>query len=199
MTRPVIVRCVVLATTAGLLAPALGAHAAPLKKKKPTCNLVTDARGDATGTGLPVSAPNDGNLDIIGADLATNATTMTGVIRVASFSTADTSAPTGREYQVVYTVGTATGSINAVISPSGTSWAGGKGQGAIDTAKHEIHISVPLAALAVPVPAKAKLTAIGAATWRVGTTDQIALGNVDKAQSASSYIAGWPSCVKVGA
>jgi hypothetical protein len=194
--RPAVLRGAIVVATLALLTPAWQAHAAA--KKKPACHLVADAAGDATGTGLPVGAPNDANLDIVGADIATNATTLTAVVRLASLAAGDSSAPTGREYQVVFNVGTTTSSVDAVISPSGTSWAGGIGKGVVDAAKKEIRISVPLSALDVPIKPKTPLTKVGARTYRVLGSDQILLGNTDSADSSSTYIAGWPSCVKVG-
>jgi hypothetical protein len=182
-----------------LLAPALTAHATATRVRKPVCHLVSDPSGDATGTGTAATAPNDANLDIVGADIATNAKTLTAVVRLRALAMSDSASPTGREYQVVYNVGTTTGFVDAVISPTGTSFAGGKGKGVVDLKKKEVRISVPLSALQVPIPRTGKLTSIGARTYRVVGSDQIALGNADKADSASTYSVGWPSCVKVGA
>src|SRR3954451_18472307 len=86
-----------------LCVPAVAAHATPGKKHKakPACKLVTDGSGDAKGTGTAVTTPSsDANLDIITADIATNATTLTGVLRVSKPSASDSMAPTGWEYQV---------------------------------------------------------------------------------------------------
>jgi hypothetical protein len=203
-TRSTLLRSGVVLASVALVAPALSAHASVDRKRKPkppppVCKLVVDGSGDATGTGTAVNGSNDPNLDIVSADVATNTKTLTAVVRLASLATGDNTAPTGREYQVVFTVGAVTGSVDAVMSPSGTSFAGGKGKGVIDLKKKEVRISVPLSSLTVPVKPKTKLTAIGARTYRVVGSDQVLLGNVDKADSTSTYIAGTPSCVKVGA
>lgn len=197
--RPALVRGVVALGVLGLLAPAWAAHAGNTAVRTKVCKLVVDPGGDATGTGTPASAPNDANLDIVGADVATNSTTLTGVVRLASLSTSDSAAATGREYQVVFTVGTAVLAVDAVISPTGVSYAGGKGKGFVDTKKKEVRVSVPLSTFSVKIPPNTKLHNVGARTYRVLGSDAIALGNVDKADSASTYVAGWPSCVKVGA
>jgi hypothetical protein len=192
LSKALIVRGVVAATALFLAAPSWAATAAPQRTVKPVCHLVTDPAGDATGTGTPVTAPNDPDLDIVGADIATNSSTLTAVVRLAAVAPSDSTAPTGMEYQVVFAVGTTTMAVDAVIAPNGTSWAAGKGKGVVNAAKKEIHISVPLSTLP-------KITGIGARTYRAVANDQILLGNVDKADGASTYLAGQPSCVKVGA
>jgi hypothetical protein len=186
--------------------PAVAAHvtadAANTAKKrvKPVCKLVTDGSGDAKGTGTAVATPSsDANLDIISADVATNVTTLTGVVRVSKLATNDSMAPTGWQYMVTFGVGDTTTSINAVFGPGGTSWNGGKGTGKIIAKKKEIHISVPLSQLSVPITPGTVITGIGARTYRVGGSDQVALGLVDTADTSKTYLAGAKSCVKPGA
>jgi len=200
MTTPRRLFLVLVASS--LCVPAIAAHATPAKKHKPkpACKLVTDGGGDAKGTGTAVSTPSsDANLDIISADVATSATTLTGVVRVSKLASSDSMAPTGWQYQVVFTVGGVADKVDVVVGPGGTSWDGGKGTGKIDAAKKEVRISVPLSALNVPVKPGTVLSDIGARTFRVGNSNQIALGLVDTADSTKTYVAGAPSCVKVGA
>lgn len=199
MTRTFVVRTLATAAVIGLVVPAAAAGQHATKKRKPVCNLVKDGSGDATGTGTAVTGPNDGNLDIVGADVATNARTLTAVVRLAALSSSDSNSPGGREYQVVFTVGTATTGVDAVVGPTGTATASGGGTALVDAAKKQVRISVPLSALEVKVAPSTPLTRIGARTYRVLGNDQIVLGNTDSADSASSYTPGWPSCVKVGA
>ena len=145
MRAPRRVLLVLVAST--LCVPAIAAHATVTKKHrpKPVCKLVTDRSGDAKGTGTALTTPSsDANLDIISADVATNATTLTGVVRVSKLATSDSTAPAGWQYQVVFSVGGYTDTVEVVVGPSGTSWNGGKGTGKIDAAKKEVRISVPL-------------------------------------------------------
>jgi hypothetical protein len=165
--------------------------------KKPTCKLVQDATGDGTGTGLGVDGPNDPNFDITYADLATNGKTLTTVLGLTTVDGSSNTSPTGRTYDVVFNVGTTAVTIRAMLAPTGNVWAGGKGTGYVDTAKKEIRINVPLSALAVAIKPGDKLTDLKAATWRWAGTD-VSLGKVDAAIGVVPYIAGWPSCVKVG-
>jgi hypothetical protein len=200
MRAPRRVLLVLVAST--LCVPAIAAHATVTKKHrpKPVCKLVTDRSGDAKGTGTALTTPSsDANLDIISADVATNATTLTGVVRVSKLASSDSTAPAGWQYQVVFSVGGYTDTVEVVVGPSGTSWNGGKGTGKIDAAKKEVRISVPLSALHVPVKPGTVLTGIGARTFRVGSSNQIVLGLVDTADSSKTYVAGARSCVKVGA
>jgi hypothetical protein len=200
MRAPRRVLMVLVAST--LCVPAIAAHAMVTKKHrpKPVCKLVTDGSGDAKGFASAVTMPSsDANLDIISADVATNATTLTGVLRVSKLASSDSTAPTGWEYQVTFGVNGVTDGVNVVIGPNGTTWHGGKGKGKIDAAKKEIRISVPLSALNVPIKPGTVLTDLGARTWRVGGSDQVVIGLVDTAGSSKTYVAGTRSCVKVGA
>ena len=187
----------------GLLVPTVVAQAATAPrhkpKVKPVCNLVTDPAGDANGTGTGVNSPaSDQDLDLLGADIATNATTLTAVVRLSALDASDSTAPGGREYQVVFTVAGTVYSVDAVLAPTGNSWDAGKGTGIVDAAHKQVHVSVPLSALGIKVTRKTVFSTIGARSYRVGGSDGLVLGKADAADSASSYTAGRPSCVKVG-
>ena len=67
---------------------AFGASAAPASK--PVCNLLIDPTGDVT---VPSA-----NLDIVSADIASDARRLTAVIRVSKLATSDGTAPTGVAY-----------------------------------------------------------------------------------------------------
>src|SRR3712207_5332501 len=132
-----------VATVAPLLFGVAAADAAPKKKpapKKPVCNLIKDAKGDATGTGSPAAGPNDPNLDILTADVATNASTLTAVFRLSAFGSAEDSSPLGRTYTFSFVAGTQTVSLRTVVSQAGNVWAGGNGTGTVDTAKKEVRV-----------------------------------------------------------
>jgi hypothetical protein len=190
---------------------------APKPAAQPSCNLMLDDKGDAKFAG---NGPNDPNLDITSADVASDAKTVTTVLRLASFATTDPQSPLGRGYYVLFN---APGSdfpvyFNMQITPDLTRFAWGdleklatgngsyvkKGDatGVIDTAKGEIRISVPVSevkAVANVAPGS-KLTSINAAATAVlGTSKTPGLvSTVDSATSNSAYIAGSPSCVVPG-
>jgi hypothetical protein len=194
-----------------LLLGVSAADAAPKKKKpappKPVCNLVTDAKGDATDTGgTGAKAPNDPNLDIVSADIASDATRLTAVIRLDKLDDSENSSHLGRSYVVSFGAFGKTVSVRAITSPAGDSWHGGAGTGTVDKAKKEIRITVPLAKLSeeakLPQPLKSgiKVTSLTATSWRWVANTQATLGIADRAAGAGpGYTLGYPSCVKVGA
>jgi hypothetical protein len=202
-SRPIIftaaLACVALAGV-----PAQAGRPQPKPKPKPpVCNLIVDEAGDATGTGIAdTSTPSsDANLDIISADIASNATTVTAVVRLSALSASDQAAPTGQKYTVSVSVGESQLTLQAQISPMGNSFGtsgGVKGSGVVDEAAKEVRISAALADLPVKIPPGTPMTALAANSYRsVGTTD-VVLGRADNAASTKSYVAAYPSCVKVG-
>jgi len=158
---------VTLLTAAALLVGGAGyASAAPKAKPKPkpvavapVCNLVVDAKGDAKYNNVPGAAGDD----IVSADLANDATTITGVVRLAGLSANDPQAPFGRNFSVLFT---APGSpdllfMSARTYPQGTKFVYGyqapdptsgvntnfvlgDAMGVVDTAKAEVRISAPV-------------------------------------------------------
>jgi hypothetical protein len=144
---------VVTATFAGV------SHAAAPK----VCKLVSDPAGDSHIAGT--AGPADSSLDLVGGDLATDASTLTSVIRVAKFSKTNPKAPLGQYYATVFSAKGADNSLftAAGIYPTGTQfiygyygpdptnnlntfYKMGDAKGVIDAAKSEIRVSVPLAA-----------------------------------------------------
>lgn len=205
ITRPALA----LALTASFLATGV-ASAAKKPAAKPTCNIVVDDAGDASITGAD---PSDGTLDILGADVASDAKTFTAVLRLKDLS-ASSFAQTGRNYYVQITTATtqnpvyfsyetdptgATFNWGALVPGAGASTytPSGKATGVVDKAKNEIRISVPVAdlsALANLKPGNKVLTvhANSTAAFVVLVTD------VDTADSSKVYVTGAKSCVKPG-
>jgi len=186
------------------------AGAATRPKPKPVCKIITDVTGDsALTTATPVGS--DDAFDIVSGDLAANAKTITGVIRVAKAGDPST-APFGHGFVMTFS---APGSANPLYLRYSSSPAFGEAyefgyddptnglttlgdaSGVVDTAKNEIRISAPLRgfdAQAVIKPGM-KLTNITAQTSR----DFIALLiYADVAESSKSYVVGYPSCVVPG-
>jgi hypothetical protein len=181
-------RAVLLAASLVLVGTAGYASAAPAKAKaaKPVCNLVADAKGDAAYNNVPGA---DGD-DIVSADVASDATTITGVLRTAALTSPDPQAPFGRGYFVLFS---APGSadqlfVSARTYPQGTtfvygyqgvdpntgvntSYTLGQATGVLDAAKSEVRISVPIKALVDGAKAKlapgTKLSALTAQTYRI--------------------------------
>jgi hypothetical protein len=181
-------------------------------KVKPVCNLVTDASGDAKDVG----GTNDPSMDILSADVATNAKYITAVIRVAGLSTGtDSQAASGREWDVAMALpGASNGQLvlGVQTGPFGTRDADNLGgKATLDTAHHQIVITEKLSAIktfhAHIVSGKTRLS-----QFRVGAHSIVQLPAVgglwastsplgapqDDATSNATYLAGSPSCVKPG-
>ena len=206
-------RTVLAASMVGAVALTGGAVAAPAK----ACNVITDPKGDAS---FLDTLPNDRSLDIVSADVATDAKTLTGVLRVDAFSAVSPTSPLGRGYYVMFNAPKSEFPIylNLQITPDLTRYTWGTREtlpsgsgrfvrqgaatGVIDAAKNELRISVPLADVAAisKLTPGTKLTALTASTTSViGTSVTGGLvATVDDAASAKSYIAGAPSCVAIG-
>jgi hypothetical protein len=197
-------RPIVLAVVAGLLTPAWAVSAATQRGEttiKPICKLIKDPKGDANsiGTNGAKTPQSDPNMDILSADFATNATTLTGVVRLAGLSSDDNMAPTGRSYQWTFQVDERSTIIDVVVSKAGVTWYGGKGRGVVDYKKKQIRMSVPLTKLEVRIRPGTVLRYNGALTRRVALTSAVDFGIVDRAATSKSFVAGSPTCVKVGA
>jgi hypothetical protein len=146
MLRPAL--AVVLCATVVTGGAALAAPA----KAAPVCNIVTDDKGD----GSLVATPNSKALDVVSADIATGAKTVTAIIRVDGMGT-DPMTTLGVEYKINFTVGgmsqflryqnsTGLGETYDYGDQSGAnagSTSKGTADGAIDAAKGTITISAP--------------------------------------------------------
>lgn len=174
---------------ASLLVTGVGAAAATAAPKaaKPVCNLVADPAGDANVSGVPGGAGDD----IVSADIATDAKTLTGVVRLSALAANDPEWLNGRAYFAEFT---APGSpdilfVQARAYPTGVIWSYGysgvdptsgvntsytlgAATGVIDVAKKEVRISAPLKGFVDGAKAKmapgAKLTGVGARVYRQG-------------------------------
>jgi hypothetical protein len=156
------------------------------KAAKPVCNLVSDPKGDATYNNVPGA---DGD-DIVSADIASDATTITAVLRAAAIPASDPQAPFGRNYTVLFS---APGSgdllyLSARTYPQGTkflfgyqavdpntgvntNFSLGDATGVVDNAKGEVHISAPIKGFLDGAKAKlapgAKLAGVSATVDRI--------------------------------
>jgi hypothetical protein len=221
------IRRIVVAALVVALGTGTAALAAPQKaalKTPPLCHQVVDPANDEISAAsldpsLPSAAgrPYDPALDVVSADIATDANTLTGVIRVAKLTVGDQLAPTGRMYRLSWTVrssGTG-GAIYAQVTPTGNVFDGGDGTGVVDLAKNEVRISVPISRLVGhpvfgPGEALTNLTALtdlaypyfagseSVALVQLGVT-AYTYGGDSTAPAAKPYPIGAPTCVKVGA
>jgi len=213
-----LVRPAVCATLAASLVVAGAATAATKPKPKPVCNLVTDANGDANGffvtdTGLPVP-PSDDYLDVVSADIASDAKTVTAAIRPKAVG-ADPMAPTGSAYYFNFSIGGTPVYLTAQTDGSGAwtynygDFAGeggtrndlGTATGVVDAAKKEIRITASVKSWADPIKAGAtKLTDLNVLAQRFIGVSGVggATPSADEATSAKVYLAGAASCVKPG-
>lgn len=188
------------------------AVAAPAKKAAaPVCNLITDEKGDGGGV-----FPYSDSLDIVSADIASNAKLVTAAIRVAKYTASDSdTAPTGRAWYLEFMVPSAETPLwlGAQVTPTGTlfryGWVDGSirrslgaVEGKIDEAKNELRITAPIGAWAERGSVKpgAKVSSLTAASYNfVGAA--AAGGSLqpgDDAAGNKTYIGGTASCVKPG-
>lgn len=211
--RSALVAAAVLATgTAGI------ADAAK-PKPKVMCKNTTDATGDVVfAQASNATAYEDTALDLVSADLASNAKTVTAVIRVAKLAIpASTSAATVYELRwslpagdpvfvlwanVSGSASATTYGVGTVGDPTGQAavelaTSTGTATGSIDLAKSEIHISAPLSAFD---GAKSGLKAsIDKVVAKRTVPGQFYGRYADDASGGKAYVLGSPSCVKVGA
>lgn len=200
-SRQILTATAILALVAG----ATAADAAPRRRKpappKPVCKVIQDPAGDATEA-LGASAPTDPALDLVSADVASNATHVTAVWRVLSLAGNQTSWPVGRAYQLVFMAHGKQIVLNAAfLDKDRTLWHGGQGAGVIDAAKNEIRMTVPIASLSEKFKPGEKLTELGALSFRNVAHQNYKVARADAASGVKPfyYQASYPSCVKVGA
>lgn len=177
------------------------ASAAPAK----SCNIMTDPAGDATGSTA---------LDVVSGDLASDAKTLTGVVRVTKLSETDPTSPTGIAWGVRFTApgsdlpyyllatklarGDAGFSFGQVDGTSLRTLGGATG--VIDVAKNEVRIHVKLKDIRL----KKGMTITGSFLQGrrvIGDPSAAALySSADSSDPATSteYALGTPSCVTPG-
>ena len=219
---------VALTLGAGLLFAPL-AHAA---SGKVVCNLVTDDAQDTfalrsqDGT---APGPQEDVLDITSMDLASDSKVLTGVIRVVKLATSAASAPGGTDYRIAFTLPGQDPKVENFFLNARTDRSGAPsfllglrtvvgasqsttakladGTGTFDTAKNEVHISVPVDAVksaAATLTAGAKISFAGldeTAARQVAVNPVTGVGTAtfaDVAASDKTYTAGAKSCVTPG-
>ena len=206
-----------LAVLALLAAPAVGANAAkPAPKVKPMCNQVTDDAGDPyIIRQAPGQTQAEDALDILSADVATNATTMTVVLRLKKLAASPTTSPTGGTYQMTFNVGSEEAlyyvSVSTGPAPlysefgtrenlpavTSTSTVLGNPTPVMDLAKNEIRASFPLSLFGSVklVKGKTKISPVETTAGRGAHGRGVF---ADDAVGGKNYVAGTPSCVVVG-
>ncbi len=207
------------------LAAAGGAVAAP---PKPTCNLITDAKGDTFAVraqdGAGAYGPQENALDIVSGDLASDGKVLTAVFRVQKLATVAATSPNGLSFRMQFTHAGLDPDTNLFLSGrasnTGNSFIAGSraitanlstkladATGVFDVAKNEVRITAPLSAFAKVGRAMKKGTKL-----QLGDLDQTASRFVgvnpltgadtavfaDVTRSVKSYTIGTKSCVKPG-
>lgn len=191
----------------------------------PICNLVVDPPGDVNNTIQgPAAFPEDGGLDLLGGDVASNAKSITAVIRVASDP--GTSPLYAKRFIVDFAVAGLKNrpALAVAFTPQGTTYSGGYwgetasstgGPGYVYPAAitatgkvvgKEIFITVPLEQFAgVPeigaIKKGAKISNIKVSSnRRVPVVLQVTgqLFTADEATGKKTYAAGAKSCVTIG-
>ena len=213
----------VIVAVALLGGPALGAP-------KASCQMLTDPAGDGSLHGSsPQGTPTyPASLDILSADIASDATTLTAVIRVAGLSSVDTGSPTGLGYDLLvsvhgqrfrfyaqrhtgsedrFTMSVRLEHVGDENTGSATWGLIGHIDGIFDEDASEIRMHAPLSYFTPKVARGHRLSSL--MLWSTMSTgfyppsDTGVPGGstgegTDRAESAATYAAGSPSCVKVG-
>lgn len=179
------------------------------------CNLLTDNKGDAGGFLVtdPQPLPSNPQLDIVSADIASDAKSITAVVRLDALTTTDSMAPTGRTYYVNFFVGEKQLFLAAALDSAGAAEfsAGhiattrstlGPATGVVDTANKQVRITAPISQFAAQAVIKpgVKITDLNALAQRYIGQRGVggATPTADTAAGGSPYVAGSKSCVKVG-
>lgn len=211
-------RPLVLVVIGALAVPCIGAQAAARPKVKPVCNLVVDDKGDPYGVRqAPDATVPDDALDVLSADVATNAKTMTVVLRLAKLSTPPTTSPAGATYQMTFNVGSDPKIYYVSVStdPSGASYSEfgsreslpavtsiatvlGTPTAVIDLAKSQVRASFPLSLFGSGVTLKKGVTKVLPVETTSGRGTRGKGVFADDAVGGRSYVLGAASCVAVG-
>lgn len=173
------------------------------KKIKPVCNLIK---------ATPATSPPT-SLQVIGGDVASNAQMVTMAIRVTKLTAwPDAGAPLGREWNFSFVSGP-TVQLQVVDGPFGTTTNVPGAHATLDMKRNEIRLSAAIKDLltlwptAQLTPRKSLFSGITATALAVvqapanTTLHQQDLGGyADRNQAISprTYLAGTPSCLKVG-
>lgn len=200
------IRLLTAATVTAALAITAAAQAAPshsAAKVKPVCNLIKASPDKSV-------APS---LQVIGGDVASNKTTVTVAIRVTKLTAwPDSGAPMGRDWEFQFVSGPQV-TIKVMNGAFGTT-SNLPGKVTLDTAHNEIRVSTSISAIqklwptAQLTPGHSLFTGISAqanqaiefpGSAATALSQQgITYGAHDVAVSPHTYLAGTPSCLKVG-
>lgn len=198
---------------AGLLGVVTVAGLAGAATPKPICNLLKDDKGDGTANIVADGTPSDPAWDILSADIATDGSKLTTVIRVDRLATSAPTSPGGVQWRFNFTVGDAslytsvradtllgvTGSYGYVDTISETL---GEATPVLDTKKNEVRITVPLGGFSQVASIKRAGTSLGGLEATAGRFYNLGAVTAsepsDSADGASSYVTGTRSCVAVG-
>lgn len=174
------------------------ATAAPRPKPKPpVCNLALDV----------VDVPDSPSLDVLSADVATDATRLTSVIRVKNLAAGlDPRVVAGRKWVMTFSVGEKTIILYTVDGVLGAHALGGSPEAVVklDMAKNEVRYTTPLKHLTpLIVPGKTILTRFTVKTSahvepKVMVGYDIPTTGDTTEVSKRTYKAGEKSCVTVG-
>jgi hypothetical protein len=208
-------RTIALAALAALVAPASTSMAASKPAPK-LCKQVTDDPGDAYVLRQAATQKQaDDALDLLSADVATNAKTMTVVFRVKKLATTPTTSPSGATYQMTFNVGNEDalyyvavttgpaplysefGTREALPAVTSTWTVLGTPTAVLDPAKNEVRASLPLSLFGAVklIKGKTKIAPVETTTGR-GAHGRGVFS--DDAVGGKSYVTGGASCVLVG-
>lgn len=190
-----------------------------LANSSQSCMLIRDPAGDASDQpNLTVPGVNQPDLDIVSADIASDARSVTTVVRVQRLGTALEAAGRHNYYRFSFYLGQygdvmteayrgVDGEQFAVTVPNEGDGVGRPelpATGVFDVARNEVRVTIPLMrASGNRIVRKGRyFSQLAADTFRgVGTGTPFGLGvftAVDHASTAKQYLAGSPSCVQVG-
>lgn len=209
-----VLRSAVVIAVAASIGVSGAAHAAPKKKPvPPICNQIVDPKGDATAGAISTS--NEPSWDIVSADVAADAKTLTTVIRVDKLAKSTSADPLGSQWRFDFFVGETNLYTQATSSPFGDKFVAGYtdttshsiansgATGVFDEAKSEVRVTVPLSAY----DAQAKITpgtkltqlAVSAGDY-INTAGGSPSGSIqaDDATGGKPYATGTPTCVVIG-
>lgn len=163
------VRLALVPLTALVALAVPAADAAP--KAKPSCLTITDPKGDTFAVraqdGQGAYGPQEDALDVVSGDLASDGKTVTAVVRLASFSRAIATSPSGLTVGVDFLIGSGASSVvrlqGVLVSgsadrfevsakatdalPNVPSTFVGEVTGVVDEKKGEVRIHAPAAML----------------------------------------------------
>ena len=205
-----------------VVALAVAASATPsLAGPSKACLLIRDVAGDATDQpNMTVPGVNQPDLDIVSADVASDARWVTTVVRVQDLGTALDAPGRRSQYRFSFRLG-----LNEAVETFAYRGVDGErfavtvptegeertktllpATGVFDVARNEVRVTIPLAQASQgrKMPKKTYFTELSASTFRgtgpaVGIAGSVGVSTgMDSASTTARYLAGSPSCVPVG-